>query len=170
MSEILDSDKTYRIETRVSVGQIEDPITGEQHKIDPYEDDRGGTIEVDRPDSAKYIVDKRSRRRFVGKAPSADAVKEAQREEFDFAGNEICEAFAERFNQTLGSQTLEPTEGFDPMTGQMRNDTRLKIAQMYESLQDSGYSNEAEYLRALGSLSQQEEFVTFVREQLGVTR
>lgn len=161
---LTNSDKSYKIETKVSHGFIEDPITGESHTIESYEDKRGGTIEVDRPDSAKYIVDSGSRMSFVSKAPTEKAVKEAQRQEFDFAGSAVCESFASRRSETLGGQDLSKSDGFDPATDPAYNDPRLKTENTYQALIDSGYDDEAGYLRALPSVDKQEAFVTFLRE------
>lgn len=157
-------DTEYQIETKISAGKIEDPVTGETHEIDPFEDKRGGTITVDRPDSAKYIVDTASRRSFVDKAPTAEAVKEAQRETFDFAGSPVCESFASTRGDTLGSQDLSPSAGFDPESDAPRNDYKIKVLETYEALQSGGYDDEAAYLRSLPSLDKQERFVSHVRE------
>lgn len=159
------SDQTYRIETKTSAGSIEDPVTGEEHKIESHDDKRGGIITVERPDSAKYIVNGSTRREFVGAEPSEQAVEEAQREEFDFAGSEVCESFAATRGDTLGSQTLDPAVGFDPKTGGVNNDKRLKVFKLYERLQSDGYDDEAEYLRALPNVDTQADFTRFVLEQ-----
>lgn len=159
------SDKTYRIATKVSAGTIEDPITGEKHKIESHDDRRGGVIEVARPDSAQYIVDGNSRAEFVGTGPSEQAVEEAQLEEFDFAGSEVCESFAAKRGETMGSQTLDPAVGFDPKSGDVINDKRLKVFKVYEQLQSDGYDDEAGYLRALPSVDTQDDFAGFVLEQ-----
>ncbi|MDS0258613.1 hypothetical protein NDI56_04200 [Haloarcula sp. S1CR25-12] len=163
MSAILDNEQTYRIETKTSAGHIEDPVTGEQHEIEPHDDKRGGVIEVDRPDSAKYIVDSSSRRQFAEKAPSAKAVQKAQSEQFDFAGSAVCEAFAAKQGD-FGSQTLDPTEGFDPATDSPNNDKRMKAVKMYETLLSEGHDDEAGYLRSLGGIGRQEEFVNYLRK------
>ena len=161
---------SYTIETPTGAGHITDPVDGGVHyEIDPYEDERGGTIEVDRADSAKYIVDSGDRLRFVSKAPTAKAVKEAEKERFDFAGSDICVAFAKRFgNNSLGSQTLDVSEGFDPVTDTAHNDRKMKVTNAYNRLDESGYTDEAGYLRALATLAEQNDFVSFAREQLGV--
>lgn len=163
-----DDSQKYRIETRVSAGVIKDPVTGEQHEIEGHDDKRGGVITVDRPDSAKYIVDRSSTRQFIDKAPKPEAVKEAQRAEFDFVGSDVCTAFAESRNKNLGDQELGPAEGFDPETDDAYNDKRIKALKMYERLQSNGYDDEAEYLRALGSETRQHQFCKFLREHDGV--
>jgi hypothetical protein len=164
-----DDDQTYQVETKVSAGKIEDPVTGEAHKIDPYDDDRGGVIEVERPDSAKYIVDQSESHRFVSKAPTAEAVKEAEKDHFNFAGSDVCVTFAKRYgNNSLGSQPLDPSDGFDPATDPAHNGQRLKIMQAYDRLDEAGYGDEAAYLRALVSPSLQNDFIKFARKRLEV--
>jgi len=170
MSEILSSDTTYRIETPTGAGHITDPVVDDvHHDIDPYDDKRGGVIEVERPDSAKYIVDSSERLRFVSKAPTDKAVKEAERENFSFGGSDACVAFAKRFgNSSLGRQRLEPSEGFDPESDDATNGQKITVEKAYNRLQDAGYDDEAGYLRALGSVSLQTDFIKFARGRLGV--
>lgn len=161
---------SYTIETKTSAGSIEDPQTGEAHSISPYEDKRGGTIEVDRPDSAKYIVDSSDRVSFVSKAPTAKAIEEAEKEQFGFGGSDICMAFSKRFgNDSLGSQILDASEGFDPKSDDAHNDQRMRVAKAYTQLDEAGYTDEAGYLRALTTVSQQKDFVSFARERLEVS-
>ncbi|WP_158853808.1 hypothetical protein [Halorhabdus sp. CUG00001] len=166
MSTILNSDKSYQIETKVGAGSIEDPVTGERHEINSYEDERGGTIEVERPDSAKYIVDSSGQFSFASKAPSAKAVKKAQKDalEMETVPDHIL-AFAKGQPTPLGEQVLDVSKGFDPETDDAYNGPRMKAVKMYDRLQSEGYTDEARYLRLLGNLNYQEEFADYVREE-----
>lgn len=164
MNATLSDSSTYRIETKTSAGTITDPVTDEQHDIEPYDEQKGGVIMVERPDSAKYIVDSSSRHRFLSDAPSTEAVREAQLQDFEFAGSEVCEAFARSRGDTLGEQNLSPEAGFNPEADDAINGPMLKVYKLYNRLQSEGYDDEAGYLRALPSLNKQEEFVSHVQE------
>jgi len=164
MNATLGDSSTYRIETKTSAGIITDPVTDEQPEIEPYDEQKGGVIMVERPDSAKYIVDSSSRHRFLSDAPTTEAVREAQREDFAFAGSEVCESFARSRGDTLGEQELSPEAGFDPETDDATNGPKLKVYKLYNRLRSEGHDSEAGYLRALPSLAKQEAFVSHVRE------
>lgn len=169
MNATLSDSNTYRIETKTSAGHITDPVTDEQHEIEPYDEQKGGVIRVERPDSAKYIVDSSSRRRFLSEAPTTEAVRDAQRENFAFAGSDVCESFARSRGDTLGDQGLSPEAGFDPKSGDVVNGTQLKVYKFYNELESQGYDSEAGYLRALPSRNKQEDFVNHVRESSEVS-
>lgn len=160
-----DAGQTYRIETTVTAGQIEDPVTGEHHDIDAKDDGKGGEIELSRPDSAQALVENSNTFDFAGPAPTPEAVAEAQRERFEFAESDVCMAFANQYHRSFEEMDLGPAEGYDPRDGAATNDPRMKAAKAYTELQENGYDCEAEYLRALSSTSDQEEFVAFLREE-----
>lgn len=168
MSSILDNDKSYCIETNVSNGQIKDPVTGDPHEIDGYEGESGGTIEVERPDSARYLVDSSDMLAFVGKAPSAKAVKKAQKDAFGFSESELVFAFASSRNKTLGGQDLDAGRGFDPENDAPDNNQKMKVINFYDHLNEQGFEDEARYLRALPSLLRQDQFCNFLRNEHGI--
>lgn len=160
-----DDDQTYRIETNISAGHITDPVTAEQHDIDAKEDGKGGVIEVSRPDSALELVENSNTFDFAGSAPTPEAVAEAQRDRFEFAESDVCMAFANQYHRSFEEMDLDPAEGYDPRDGAAINDPRMKASKAYTNLRENGHDYEAEYLRALPSTSDQEDFVAFLREE-----
>lgn len=169
MSANSNTDKSYKIETGgVSAGNVEDPVTGESHTIESLEDKRGGTIEVTNPYSARTLVKESNSFEFAESGPSDHEVQRAQQSALGMESvpDHVVE-FAEQYGQTLGKQSLEASEGFDPVASDgPTNDTQLKVTQMYETLQQAGYRSEAKYLRLLPSTDRQDEFVAHVREVL----
>jgi hypothetical protein len=159
MSVLSNDDTTYRIETTVSSGHITDPVTGERHEVE------GGEIEVPRPDSAQYLVDGNGGLEFVGNPPTDNAVREAQREAMDFEATDLCVAFADKRNDTVGGQSFNPADGFDPKTDAPTNGPRIKARNAYADLLDAGMDDEAAYLRALTKIERQEQFVKFLQER-----
>jgi len=157
--------QTYRIETKVSAGSIVDPVTDETHNIDPKEDDRGGFIEVSRPDSARYLVNDNTNMGFVGSSPSESAVREAQQEEFGFGESDLALAFASSRGKTLGTEDLDAEAGFDPAEDDILNDRMIRSKNVYESLTADGRDDVAGYLRHLPSLSRQYRFIKFLEER-----
>lgn len=160
-----DARQTYRIETNISAGHITDPVTAEQHDVDAKEDGKGGVIEVSRPDSARALVENSNTFDFAGSAPTPEAVAEAQRDRFEFAESDVCMAFANQYHHSFEEMDLGPANGFDPEVDPTYNDPRMKAAKAYTNLRENGHDYEAEYLRALPSTSDQEEFVTFLRKK-----
>lgn len=75
-----DDGETYQIETKISAGNIKDPVTGDSHEITSKDGERGGVLEVSRPDSAKLLVEQNTRMQFVNGGPSESAVQDAQDE------------------------------------------------------------------------------------------
>ncbi|WP_254830468.1 hypothetical protein [Haloglomus salinum] len=171
MSSKTKSGKTeqYRIECKLSAGKVKDPVTGEAHEIEGFEDKRGGTIEVARADSAHYIVDTNSRMSFVGEAPTESEVEAAERERCDWATTDLCREFLESRSKRPGEYDMAPERGFDPESDQPRNDKKIRAMQVYEALQANGYEDEAGFLRALPNLSLQDKFAKFVRDHSEVT-
>lgn len=157
-------DGTYCIETKVNAGKIADPVTGEEYVIEPYEDEHGGTIEVPRADSAKYMVERSARMEFVGEGPTESEVRKAQDEVFGFSESEHARKFAESRGVTFGTQELDPSEGFDPETDPANNGPRIKVWKAYDTLQSDGREDEAGYLRALPSEARQEQFAKFLQD------
>lgn len=154
-----DDSQTYCIETTISTGSIEDPVTGEKHEI------ADGEIDVSRPDSAAALVDTQQHLAFAGDGPTDGAVHAAQKERFEFAESDVCMAFAEDHYLTFEEMNLDPANGFDPEADPAYNDPRMKAQTAYNDLQENGRDSEGEYLRALPSTSDQEEFVTFLRKK-----
>lgn len=167
MSESKSTDsEAYRISTNISSGKVKDPVTGEAHDIDATSD-TSGEITVTNPYSAETLVEESNGFEFIGAEPADHEVRRAQKSAL---GLETVAAhildFAESKSGTLGNQTLDASEGFDPETDTPYNDPRLKVAEMYDTLQDSGHTDEARYLRLLGNVGHQEEFVDHAREVL----
>lgn len=159
-----DSDKTYRIETTISGGTIEDPVTGERHEVVSDDDGRGGEIEVTRPDSAQALVRGSNAMDFAGDAPTTGEVEAAQKARFEFGDTDVCMSFAESYHRDFESMSLDPAEGFDPKEGAANNDPRMKAGKMYHDLKERGYESEAAYLRALPSVGIQTDFCDYLTE------
>jgi hypothetical protein len=153
------TEQTYRIETKVSAGTIEDPVTGEKHDIT----DDG--IEVSRADSAAALVNSHNTLSFAGSGPTDDAIHAAQTDRFEFAESDVCMAFADDHYRSFEEMNLDPANGFDPEADPANNDPRMKATKAYNDLQEHGHESEAAYLRALPTTVTQEEFVAFVREE-----
>jgi len=153
------TEQTYRIETNLSGGAVEDPVTGERHNI------TDGEIEVSRADSAAAIVDSHGHLTFAGSGPTDDAIHNAQTDRFEFAESDVCMTFAKSHYRSFEEMDLDPANGFDPESDAAINDPRMKAQKAYQELQAGGYDSEAAYLRALPYIDAQEEFVGFIREE-----
>lgn len=158
-----DSEQTYRIDTQVKAGSVEDPVTGEMYGLED------GIVEVSRPDSAQYLVQSNSRFEYVGNEPTEKAIKEAEKEAHGFDMDDVIHTFAGGHRHgSIASQEYGAGEGFDPKSGDAINDPRMKAKNGYEALREMGEHNLAEYLRALPKTSLQENFVDYLRESEGM--